>query len=112
MLLLLLGAACLVAPLCAAAVAFYAGRRGRPSRLRRRWAVLVGGVSVVGFLVPHLFADSVQYLYFEVLKPRPIAVTPYELLVVNLGTGLVFSVGAVGCYVVASEIRRSDTTSP
>ena len=73
------------------------------SRLVRAFAC--GGGSFGSFLVPHVFSEELQYLYFQVLKPRPIAVHPREWLTVSLTTGLVIGGVLVGLYFAGSRFQ-------
>lgn len=80
-------------------------RRGlaRPSRLRR--ALGCGGGSFGAFLVPHVFAGPLQRLYFQVLKPRPLAASPREWQWVSLGTGLLLAGVVLGLYGAGTRAR-------
>ncbi|WP_338726782.1 hypothetical protein [Haladaptatus sp. DJG-WS-42] len=69
----------------------------------------VGALSVTGFLVPYVFSTQLQYLYFQILKPRPIAVSPYEWVAVNLTTGLLLAVLFVFFYVAGSRSQKLPT---
>ena len=81
-------------------------RRGvsLPARLRR--ALACGGGSFGGFLVPHVFSQQLQHLYFQVLKSQPIAGSPREWRSVSLTTGLLIAIGLVGLYFAANHFQN------
>ncbi|WP_423744088.1 hypothetical protein V5735_14060 (plasmid) [Haladaptatus sp. SPP-AMP-3] len=62
-----------------------------------------GGVSFIGFLVPYVFSSQLRYVYFQVIKPRPVAVSPYEWLAVNLATGFLIGVALLLLYFTGSR---------
>lgn len=68
-------------------------------------ALACGGGSFGSFLVPYVFSQELQYVYFQVLKPRPIAVHPREWLTVSLMTGLGIGVVLVGLYFAWSRFQ-------
>jgi hypothetical protein len=80
-------------------------RRGTPSRGRLVRALGCGGGSFVGFFAPDAFSGQLQRLYFQVLKPRPVAARPREWRDVSLATGLLIGVVLVGLYVVGTRLR-------
>lgn len=80
-------------------------RRGMPLNSRAVRAIACGGGSFGSFLIPHVFSQELQYLYFQVLKPRPIAVSPREWLSVCLTTGLVIGVLLMGLYFAGSRFQ-------
>lgn len=86
-------------------------RRG-VSRSRRLLLAASFGISCLGgFLVPYAYEEQLQYTYFQLIKPRPIAVSPYEWLTVSIATGLLISVTAVGFYLVGTRYTKLQTTS-
>lgn len=103
---ILLGAGLVVGVVVAGLVYLDCVRRGLPMPDRFAWALACGGGSFAGFLVPHVFSRELQYLYFQVLKPRPIAVSPREWLSVSLATGLVVGAVLVGLYLAGSRFRN------
>jgi len=100
---ILLGTGLVVGAVVAGLVYLDCVQRGLPAPTRLAWAFACGGGSFAGFLVPHVFSRELQHLYFQVLKPRPIAVTPREWLWVTLATGLVVGSVLVGLYLVGSR---------
>lgn len=81
-------------------------RRGMSLSTRLRRALACGGGSFGGFLIPHVFSQQLQHLYFQVLKPRPIAGSPREWWSVSLTTGLLIAVGLVALYFAASHLQN------
>jgi len=93
----------LVGGAAVAAVAYLDGaRRNVPTRGRLRRALALGGAAIAGFLVPSAASEQLRWLYFEILKPRPVAATPREWLTVNLVTGAAFA----GAFVALALVRR------
>ncbi|MXR19719.1 hypothetical protein [Halobacterium bonnevillei] len=82
-------------------------RRGLSTSSRIVWALACGSGSVAGFLVPYAFRQELLYLYYQVLKPRPIVVSPYESLLVSLTTGLVIAVVLVVLYLSGVRFQNS-----
>lgn len=86
-------------------------RRG-VSGLRRLLLAVGLGISCLGsFLVPYAYEEQLRYTYFQLIKPRPIAVSPYEWMTVSIVTGLLISVIAVGFYFVGTRYTTLQTTS-
>jgi len=83
-------------------------RRGLPVASRLLRAGACGGGTFGGFLVPYVFSQELQYVYFQLLKPRPIAVSPREWPLVSLTTGFVSGVVLIGLYFAASRFQSSD----
>ena len=81
-------------------------RRGMPESGRLVRALACGVGSFGGFLVPHVFSRELQYVYFQVVKPRPLTVHPHEWRSVTLTTGLVIGVILVGLYFTGSRLQR------
>jgi len=79
-------------------------RRDGSGRLRRALAPAVACLG--GFLVPYAVSEQLRWLYFEVLKPQPIAASPREWLAVNLVAGASFA----GAFVALVFARRRATT--
>ncbi|WP_323675914.1 hypothetical protein [Halorubellus sp. PRR65] len=52
-----------------------------------------------------MFSQELQYAYFRVLRPRPLAATPGEWLSVALGTGLLLGTGFVGLYLAGTRLH-------
>ncbi|EFW94157.1 hypothetical protein ZOD2009_03400 [Haladaptatus paucihalophilus DX253] len=78
-------------------------RREIPVKGRLLQTVVFGALSFVGFLVPHVFSSQLRYVYFQVIKPRPVAVSPYEWLAVNLATGFLIGVALLLLYFTGSR---------
>lgn len=107
---ILAGSGLLVAPAVAGAIWIDASQRGVEGGRRRLFTGLVALGSFSGFLTPAVFGAQLRYLYFRVLKPRPITVHPLEWLLVSIATGLLLS-GVVGCwYLVGSRVLPSQST--
>ena len=85
-------------------------RRGLSTSSRLVWALACGGGSFAGFLVPHVFYQDLSYLYFQVLKPRPITVHPREWMAVALTTGVTICVVLVGVYLAGTRVRNWTAT--
>ena len=84
------------------------GRRELSSAKRLLLATGFGISCFGGFLVPYVYEDQLAYTYFQLIKPRAIAVSPYEWVIVNITTGLLISAIFGGLYLAG--IRN--TTSP
>ena len=82
----------LAAPVFSGITYLDASRRNLPSSAYLARVLSVGAISFGGFLVPYVFHEQFQYAYFHLLKPRPIAVSPYEFLAVSLATGAIIGV--------------------
>ena len=78
-------------------------RRGLPSPVRRLRALAFGVPSFGGFLVPYVYADHLHHVYFVLIKQHPHLVSPYELLAVNLATGVLICAGVLVLYVLGSR---------
>lgn len=76
-------------------------RRGLSTSRRLVWALACGGGSLAGFLVPYAFSQNLSYLYFQVLKRRPITVHPREWMAVAL------TVGVMICVVLVELLLRT-----
>jgi len=85
-------------------------RRGLSTSSRLVWALACGGGSFAGFLVPHVFYQDLSYLYFQVLKPRPITVHPREWMAVALTVGVTICVLLLGLYLAGTRVRNRTTT--
>ncbi|MDX5987423.1 hypothetical protein E6P09_01000 [Haloferax mediterranei ATCC 33500] len=72
-------------------VTIHATRRGLPAGVHRLSSVLVAAAGVFGFAIPYVYDRQIGYLYFMVLKPRPIAVSPYEAIVMQFTVGLLIN---------------------
>ena len=103
---ILLGAGLAVGVIVAGLVYLDCVRRELPVPSRLVWALACGGGSFAGFLVPHVFYQELQYLYFQVLKPRPITVHPREWLAVTLTTGFTICAVLVGLYLAGSRFQN------
>ena len=90
-----------------AAVYWHASQYGIVGGRRLLLATGVGLWCLAGFLVPTVFEEQLQRVYFGVLKPGPIAVSPFEWLFVSLAVGLLLSVAGVGGYLMG--IRYTNT---
>lgn len=100
---LLVSAGSLTALVAAAVVHADATRNDLSPPGRRAWTVAVGAASFGGFLVPHLFREQLRYVYFRIVKPRPVATSPYEILAVDLATGVTISAAAAFLYLLGSR---------
>lgn len=85
-------------------------RRGLSTSSRLVWALACGGGSFAGFLVPHVFYQDLSYLYFQVLKPRPITVHPREWMTVALTVGVTICVVLLGLYLAGTRVRNGTAT--
>ncbi|MDQ2055994.1 hypothetical protein [Halobellus sp. H-GB7] len=92
-----------VALLVFGGVYYDTGQRGLSSARRLLLATGFGISCFGGFLVPYVYADHLEYTYFQLLKPRAIAVSPYEWVTVSLATGLLISVIVGGFYVAGTR---------
>ncbi|ELZ97038.1 hypothetical protein C440_04653 [Haloferax mucosum ATCC BAA-1512] len=81
----------------------HATHGNKSPKARRLSPLLVAGADLLGFFGAYVFEDEVRYLYFRVIKPRAIAVTPYEALSVTLGSGLLVGIGALVSYLALSR---------
>lgn len=104
---ILFGTGLVVGVIVASFVYRSCSRRKLPVSSRLVRALACGGGCFAGFLVPYVFREELLYLYFQVLKPRPIAVSPYESLVVSLTTGFVLAVVLVVMYFSGVRLRNS-----
>lgn len=95
-------AGAVVAPLTALAVYVDAVRRSLPRQSRFVWACAVGLASFVGFLLPAVFSGSLHRLFFRLVHGRLVVVTPYELLLFDVGVGVGVTFFAVLAYVVVA----------
>lgn len=103
---ILLGVGLVAGAIVSALVYLDCVRRGMPPASRLVRALVCGGGSFGGFLLPYVFSRELQYLYFQVLKPQPIAVSPREWLSVSLTTGFVIGIVFVSVYFAGSRIQR------
>ena len=78
-------------------------RRGLPSTARRLRVLAFAVPSFGGFLVPYVYADHLHYVYFVQIKQHPHVVSPYELLLVTLATGVVICTGVLVLYFLGSR---------
>lgn len=108
LLIILIGVGLVIGVVGAVLVYLDSVRRGLPAASCLVRAVACGGGSFGSFLVPHVFSQELQYVYFQVLKPRPIAVSPREWALVSLMIGFVSGVVFMGLYIVASRFRHSN----
>ncbi len=92
-----------VAPVFSALVYMDATRRGLSEQKRLLWTFSVGILSFCGFLLPHRFETTVNLVYYQGIKPEPVAVSPYETLVLHLTVGVVISLISVLLYWVFRE---------
>ncbi|RLM84225.1 hypothetical protein D3D02_14360 [Halobellus sp. Atlit-38R] len=99
-----------VALLVFGAVCYDTGRRGFSSARRLLLATGFGTSCFGGFLVPYVYEDQLQYTYFQLLKPRPIAISPYEWVTVSIATGLLISVIVGGFYVAGTRYATPQMT--
>jgi len=81
-------------------------RRGVSGPRRLLLAAGFGSSCFGGFLVPYTYEKQLQYTYFQLIKPRPITVSPYEWVTVSIATGLLISVTAVGFYLVGTRYTK------
>ena len=81
-------------------------RRGVPTRRRLLRTFSFGAVGFTGFLVPYAYSGQLRYVYFHVMKPRPIATSPFEWLGVTVATGLLIAVLSLLFYFVESRFNR------
>ncbi len=100
---ILIGAGIVVGASVAVLVYLDCRRRDLPPSSRLVWALICGGGSFAAFLVPYVFQYELQFLYFGVLKPRPVAVSPYESLLVTLTAGLGITLVLVSLYLAESR---------
>lgn len=107
---ILLGAGLVVGMVVTGLVYLDCTRRGLSTPSRLVWALACGGGSFAGFLVPHVFYQDLSYLYFQVLKPRPITVHPLEWMAVALTTGVTICVVFVGSYLAGIRVRNWTAT--
>lgn len=108
---ILTGSGLLVGLLAFGGVYLDTGRRGLSGARRLLPAIGVGSSCFGGFLVPYVFGAPVRYAYFQLVKSRPIATTPYEWLVVSVATGLLISAVVVGSYLVGTRYARPGATA-
>jgi hypothetical protein len=101
---ILLGAGLAAGAVASSLVYLDWARRGMPQASRLVPALACGGGSFCGFLLPYVFSRELQYLYFQVLKPQPIAVSPREWLSVGLTAGLVIGIVLVSVYFAGSGV--------
>lgn len=81
-------------------------RRGLSGAKRLLLATSFGISCFGGFLVPYAFEGQVQYTYFRRIKPRPVAVSPYEWIAVSLAIGLLISIISIGFYLVGIRYTK------
>jgi len=87
------------------------GRRGVSGSRRLVIAASLGISCVAGFLVPYAYGEQVAYTYFQLIKPRPIAVSPYEWIAVSIATGFLISLFMISIYLVGTRYTKLQTTS-
>ena len=104
---ILLGAGFVVGVIVASLVYLSCARRGLPVFSCLVRALACGGGSFAAFLVPYAFRQELLCLYYQVLKPRPIVVSPYESLLVSLTTGLVIAVVLIVLYLSGVRFQNS-----
>jgi len=93
-------------------IIFIDTRRRGVSGSRRLLLAAGFGISCFGgFLVPYTYEEQLEYTYFQLIKPRPITVSPYEWVIVSIATGLLISVTAVGFYLVGTRYTTLQTIS-
>ena len=81
----------LVAPLVFGIVYRDTTRRRVSSSRRILLATVLSVSSFGGFLVPSIYEEELAYTYLHVIKPRPILISPYEWITVNVATGMLLS---------------------
>lgn len=107
---ILFGTGFVVGVAVAVLVYLHCVRRGVSLTSRLVRALICGGCSFGSFLVPYVFEQELRYLYFQVLKPRPIAVHPREWLLVNLIVGLVTGGVLMALYFAGSRFQSGKQT--
>lgn len=83
------------------------GRRGLSSGPRLVLATGFGVGCFGGFLVPYAVQDRLAYVYFQLVKPRPIVVSPLEWVTVSVVVGLLISAILCGLYYVGMRHATS-----
>ncbi len=101
----LVGAGVVAGSAVAALVYWDCARRRIRFRVRVVHAFACGAGTAGCFLLPYVFSQELQYAYFRVLRPRPLAATPGEWLSVALGTGLLLGTGFVGLYLAGTRLH-------
>ncbi|WP_458190560.1 hypothetical protein [Haladaptatus sp. NG-WS-4] len=99
-----------VALLIFGAIYLDTGRRGLSSAKRLLLATGFGVSCFGGFLVPYAYTDQLQYTYFQIIKPRPVAVSPYEWVTVSIATGLLISAIVGGLYLTGLRYTTPQKT--
>ena len=91
-------------------VGVYLDARGRhlSTATQLLLATAFGAAGFAGFLVPYVYEQRLSYVYFRVLKPQPIVVSPYEWLVVSIATGVLVG----GCVAVLYVAGARPVLSP
>ncbi len=84
-----------VAPVASGLVYVDAARRGLSRQERLLWASAGGMLVLSGLLLQHRFEDVVTLVYFQNIKPAPVATSPYEVLVLHLSVGITISIVSV-----------------
>lgn len=86
-----------LAPLVSLLVYLDATRRTLPTGNRLQWSVAVGILSLVGFLIPSVFPLPLHRFALTILHDATVAVTPYEVILLDVGFGiLVTAIAALG----------------
>lgn len=67
------------------------GRRTVSSAKRLPLAIGVAISCFGGFLVPYAFGEQLAHIYFGILKPKAVTVSPREWVLVSVVTGLLIS---------------------
>lgn len=83
-------------------------RRGIPLASGLLWGLAWGMGSLGSFLVPYVFSGQLRYMYFQVIRPQPIAGSPQEWLIVSLLTGSLLSSLLVVLYYAGRRLEGSD----
>jgi len=89
---ILIGGGLLVGILVFVGIYVDTSRRGLSSGKRLLLAIGFATSCFGGFLVPYAYGDQLGYIYFRILKPRAITISPYEWVTVGVVTGLLISV--------------------
>jgi len=98
---------------CALVVLAAVARDGRNRRLSGSshlgLAAVAGAASFGGFVLPVVYERELSYLYRQVLKPRPVLVSPYEWLAARAAVGLTLSVAVYLTYLAGVSIAAPAT---
>ncbi|WP_227134765.1 hypothetical protein [Halorubellus salinus] len=74
-----------------ATVYLYCPHRGLGFRGRIVRALASGTGVLASFLLPYVFSRQLKYVYFQLVKPQPLATTPGEWRSVTVASGLVIA---------------------